>query len=289
MSPDLERSLGFAPRADVLLARGDGTQRLWIEFEISRADPVANHAKFATAHLFEPRPEGDAFVSMVSRHVARGRSNLAASAVYLMRAIGMSAFQTSLLPNLEPEVVHQLNQRPVEALVADPRIAVASEIDRALWVARTVGNVDAHRIHHAANLFEVMLNAKTWNEAVATREGARTWGRRTVTYFVHDPRAETFAPSKYCAFVPIDRTTGGHMPSVAMDMELYASLDESETRFDGNIARQHLLRRLSMVETPVSQLDDALRRSFTRWFDCVSEAITLHPRGPVVLRPPDWW
>lgn len=55
MSADLERQLGFAPRADVLLARTDGSQRIWIEFEISRADPVANHAKFAAAHLFEPR------------------------------------------------------------------------------------------------------------------------------------------------------------------------------------------------------------------------------------------
>lgn len=52
----LEKALGFAPRADVLLERQDGSRRLWIEFEISRADPVANHAKFATAHLFEPRP-----------------------------------------------------------------------------------------------------------------------------------------------------------------------------------------------------------------------------------------
>ena len=66
MSPGLERMLGFAPRADVLLSRADGSTRLWIEFEISRADPVANHAKFATAHLFEPRTSGDTFVSMVS-------------------------------------------------------------------------------------------------------------------------------------------------------------------------------------------------------------------------------
>jgi hypothetical protein len=33
-----------------------GSRRLWIEFEISRADPVANHAKFATAQLFQPLP-----------------------------------------------------------------------------------------------------------------------------------------------------------------------------------------------------------------------------------------
>ena len=37
---DLERILGYAPRADVLLERRDGSRRLWIEFEVSRADPV---------------------------------------------------------------------------------------------------------------------------------------------------------------------------------------------------------------------------------------------------------
>ena len=48
--------LGYAPRADVLLTRVDDNRRLWIEFEISRADPVANHAKFATRHRFGAPP-----------------------------------------------------------------------------------------------------------------------------------------------------------------------------------------------------------------------------------------
>lgn len=46
--PELECLLGFSPRADVLLLHEHSDRRLWIEFEISRADPVANHAKFAT-------------------------------------------------------------------------------------------------------------------------------------------------------------------------------------------------------------------------------------------------
>lgn len=44
MTAALERTLGFAPRADVLLTRDDGSGQWWIEFEVSRADPVANHA-----------------------------------------------------------------------------------------------------------------------------------------------------------------------------------------------------------------------------------------------------
>ena len=86
LSRDLAALLGYAPHADVLLERHDGTRRLWIEFEVSRADPVANHAKFATAHLFQPQLKTDSFVAMVSSHVARGRRNLAANTVSLMRA-----------------------------------------------------------------------------------------------------------------------------------------------------------------------------------------------------------
>src|SRR5262245_39790495 len=75
---ELQHVLGYNPRADVLLERNDGARRLWIEFEVSRADPVANHAKFATAHLFKTQLQSDSFVAMVSPHVDRGRRNLAA-------------------------------------------------------------------------------------------------------------------------------------------------------------------------------------------------------------------
>jgi hypothetical protein len=90
----LAELFGYAPKADVVLDRDDGRRRLWIEFEVSRADPVANHAKFATAHLFQPQRPADTFVSMVSWHVVRGRRNQAANTISLMRHIGMSAFQS---------------------------------------------------------------------------------------------------------------------------------------------------------------------------------------------------
>lgn len=51
LTAHFESSLGYSPRADVCLENEDTSRRLWIEFEISRADLVANHAKFATAHL----------------------------------------------------------------------------------------------------------------------------------------------------------------------------------------------------------------------------------------------
>src|SRR5436309_10664784 len=109
LPPALEQFLGYAARVDVLLEKQDNSKRLWIEFEVSRADPVANHAKFATAHLFKPWEEGDTFVAMVSPHVTRGRRNLAGNTIELMRSIGMNAFQTVLLPHLHPAEVKRLN------------------------------------------------------------------------------------------------------------------------------------------------------------------------------------
>ncbi len=46
-----EKLLGYAAHADVILASNDGQHRVWIVSEVSRVDPVANHAKIATAGL----------------------------------------------------------------------------------------------------------------------------------------------------------------------------------------------------------------------------------------------
>ena len=73
---ELNDLFGYSSRTDILLTKDDGSRRLWIEFEISRADPVANHAKFATAHLFSKQLQSDCFISMVSSHINRGRGNL---------------------------------------------------------------------------------------------------------------------------------------------------------------------------------------------------------------------
>src|SRR3954454_7471159 len=133
---DLEDLLGYAPRADVLLERVDGTRRLWIEFEISRADPAANHAKFATAHVLRPWGEIDAFVSMISADVVRGRRNLGAGMIHVMRQVGIDAFQTILLPNVTREEVKLLNHDRAALREAHPD--VSPEIERAIDVAEPI-------------------------------------------------------------------------------------------------------------------------------------------------------
>ncbi|MFN7877181.1 MAG: hypothetical protein ACK5PB_17815 [Pirellula sp.] len=95
-----QRALGYSAWADVLLTRDDGQKRLWIEFEVSRADPVANHAKFATSHLFQPQASTDTFIAMISSHVTRGRRNLAANTILLMRRVGMRVTTAEEAPHI---------------------------------------------------------------------------------------------------------------------------------------------------------------------------------------------
>lgn len=284
LSPACERELGFAPRADLLLARKDGSRRLWIEFEVSRADPVANHAKFAAAHLFEPQPKTDAFISMMSAHVARGRANLAATAVHLMRAVGMSAFQTVLLPSLEGSSIRAFNGQPFKALLAGRVIDAAPEIERAIAVSTPIARAhDGHSIHFAANVFEVMLNVRAWNAEIRRFDARQLWGRRTVTFFTYDPLSQAFAPSKFCAFVPIHLRETVVPSALTMNLATYATLGESETRFDGHIAQHHLTRSLGMRAVMITQAGSEMAKRFRAWHQGVASAVALHKRGPVLM------
>ena len=295
-----ERLLGYAPQADVLLASNDGLHRLWIEFEVSRADPVANHAKFATAHLFQPQRPTDTFVSMMSSHVARGRRNLAANTVLLMRRIGMKAFQTVLLPSVAPDEIKRLNTGDSGSSLLRT-LDVDAEIDRALSIARPCFDSPQHQIHFVGEPLDVACNIATWNREMETEAGRNLWGRRRVRYFAFDPSSGEFAPSKFCAFLNAQHGTTLDTEKLAlpMRMELYVSLDESEPRFDGNRAQLHLNRKLGMVavnldETPADESlmvaeDRRLSVSFHYWLARHKDAIQVDSKGPVILLPPVWY
>ncbi|HEX2988562.1 MAG TPA: hypothetical protein VHS06_10380 [Chloroflexota bacterium] len=291
LAPDLADLLGYAPRADVLLEQLDGTSRLWIEFEVSRADPVANHAKFATAPLFQPRSRGDAFISMVSPHVARGRRNLAANTIQVMRQIGMNAFQTVLFPHMSGLEVQRLNHLSRDSLTEE-RPEVEPEFERALAVSQPILTQDDCRLHFAGDITEVMLNLRQWNDEILTTRGAQQWGRRTVTYFVHNPVKRYFAPSKFCAYVPVplflDGITSRPGGIGAMTLGVYANLDRATKIFDGTRARTHLTKRLGLLEcTPMDHPEIAF--SFELWLSKHNDAITVSPSGPVFLVPPSWF
>lgn len=174
LTAELADLLGYRPQADLLLTHTDG-RRLWVEFEVSRADPVANHAKFATAHLFQPQPGTDAFVAMVSPHVDRGRRNLGATAITLLRRVGMAAYQTTLLPHLPPAEIKRLNHTPLaELLAAAP--PVADELARVFAVSAPVLTDSDGRIHFVGDVLEVLLNLRRSTATAPACTWPATWG-----------------------------------------------------------------------------------------------------------------
>ena len=286
LSSDLRRLLGYSPRVDVLLERKGGSQRVWVEFEISRADPVANHAKLATAHLFRPQGRGEVFLSMVSPHVTSGRRNLAANMIYVMRHLGMSAYQTVLLPTRSGSDVKRLNYLPLEALRAEA-IDVDSEVARALSVTLPVLETVEGNIHFATNVMEALLNVYRWNLDLMTDDGREMWGKRTVTYFVYNPRFRQFAPSKYCAYVPISQSVW-EPGAATMTVDTYALVERKNRIFDGTRAREHLTRGLAMNLMDEGE-QSRLEKQFEKWMARHQEVIGVHPSGPRFIVPPRWF
>ena len=289
LSSDFEQLLGYSPRADVCLEAANASRRIWIEFEISRADPVANHAKFATAHLFKPFETLDTFVSMVSSHVARGRRNLASNPVHLLRHVGISAFQTVLLPYIEPEEIKRLNHSSLDSLRSS-KLDVPTELNRVFQIVEPVIEDDGQRIHFTSELFDVIRNLHRWNSEITATDGAELWKRRTVTYFVFDPVSKLFAPSKFCAYsIPVRLSPiGTTSESGLMDMQTYCTLDETDRRFDGNRARTHLMTNLGMNLTAVDNSPE-IGLAFNSWLSERAALITVHPSGAKFLVPPTWY
>ncbi|NEX21798.1 hypothetical protein G3480_16020 [Thiorhodococcus mannitoliphagus] len=281
--------MGFAPRADVLFENAETNRRVWIEFEISRADPVANHMKFAVGHFFAPQLPGDSFVSMISDHVAVGRMNLGASAVMLMRRLGMQAFQIPLFPSMVGSLVKELNHLPQPELI-DRKLNVEPEIERALSIGEPVYADRSHRIFCVSNAFEVSLNVMEWNRSVASSDGAHLWGKRTVTFFVYDPRSQRFAPSKFCAFIPVSGMAESvdsdlNDQTLGMTMPYYCAIDANEPRFDGGVARRHFLNRLGYRLLQLGE-SPGLSTRFEGWLATQKDCIRIHPRRAHILIPP---
>ena len=290
VGPEASARLGFAPRVDVVLEQATTSRRVWIEFEVSRADPVANHAKFATARFLEREGrDSDAFVSMASRHIVPGRLALAAGTAMLMRSVGIAAFQVDLLPAFDGDSIKRLNARPI---TAGAQLDVPSEIDRALKVsdAEVVGA--EHRIHKADNAFAVAVSVRQWNADMRQPRMASLWGRRRVGYFVYDRISKLFAPSKFCAFVPtVGTVSTSKLPELmqgrpaGMTMTVYAMLGEDDPRFDGRIAWRHLQDALGYDVVALDNADPDLRSRFETWH--LQNAESVHVRGPAtILVPP---
>src|SRR5262249_16805044 len=132
----------------------------------------------------------------------RGRRNLATNMIYVMRAMGMRAFQTTLLPHLAGAEVKRLNSIGYEALRIET-IPNAPEIERAIVISKPVSTLHDQNVHLAGEPIQVLLNLRRWNDEIADGDNSALWGRRTVKYFVFDGHSGEFAPSKFCAYVPV--------------------------------------------------------------------------------------
>jgi hypothetical protein len=276
----VERRVGFQARADLVLENPAGG-RVVVELEISRADPVTNQVQFWLARELGELRESDVLVSMFSPHVARGRRNLSALFIRRVRELGVTAFQVSLLPELSPARIKELNHSSVESLKRT-RLPARQEIERILSVVEPRGERE-HRIHFSGDVTDVMANLWTWNDEMFVRRD-QTWRRRKIQFFVFDPVCRVFAPSKFCAFIPAPRALGASAPAT-MTLDVYESLGEQDPRFDGHRARKHLTRRLAFREVP---LEGAVEEWFWEWHRAFGDWVGL--RRPLrVLLPPDWY
>jgi hypothetical protein len=222
---------------------------------------------------------------MISPHVDPGRRNLAANTISLMRRVGMMAFQTVLLPQLAGPTIKRLNHLDARGLASES-LPIRDEVERVLAVTQPVLATPDRRIHLAGDVLEVLLNLRQWHTDLATAAGQAAWGRRTITYFVVDQRSWRFAPAKFCAYVAVPLP--GAPARAEMTTALYVTLDGTDGRFDGHIARLHLTRRLAFVERPALHAPE-LAAPFARWINVHQERITVHRDGPVFLLPPPWW
>lgn len=175
----------------------------------------------------------------------------------------MSAFKTLLFPTLVPAEIKRLNHLSSIKL-STHSIDIASELTRALAIANPLSSTDGYQLQYAGDLIEVFCNTQRFNDELSTTQGQSLWGKRTIKYFVYDAQSGLFAPSKFCAYInaipTIAPTFSAHQQ--LMSMSLYTSLDESEPKFDGNLAQTHLRRQLNMrLTTP--QESPASAEAFT--------------------------
>lgn len=272
LDADLGGLLGYVPKADLVFEHPGRQERLWVELEISRADPAANHVKFGSAHLLRPVRPADAFVSLVSNDVARGRANLAAHSIHILRELGIRAFQMPLFPHLSGTDIKALNQgRNLSCGTPVPDFGEIYDLTRPVGAA-------ASGVYYATNALEVFLNANRWNEEIRTAKGRKQWGghRARARYLVYDPHSGRFAPSKFCAYTRIPaaaamegRGGGGSL----MSIEAYSGIDQDLAIFDGQKAWRSLVA-LGFSKYHQREIPDRCRNHLDRWLADVSPAIT---------------
>ena len=191
---------------------------------------------------------------------------------------------SSRLNGVEVQRFNQMDKDELRRIGPD----VQPEIERVFAVTTPQADAGDHHIYLAGEVVDALLNARAWNREVATPVGRGLWGRRRVQYFVAVPIQPSSHLVNSSPFLPIrrEKPSSGSSDTSRMTLQLYVQLDESEPRFDGNVAQRHLTRRLGMVaRTPAE--DPQTTALFQQWLTTVADLITVPARGPVFLLPPD--
>lgn len=120
--------IGYSPAADLLVEYpwDKGDVRIWMELEVSRADPVANPAKFLVAFSERSPLPGEVFVFAISQAIQKGRAALCRRFVEMMHARGFPVRTEEYLPSATEHLIARLNVRAREefehALAREPEI-----------------------------------------------------------------------------------------------------------------------------------------------------------------------
>lgn len=254
---DLATRLGFNPRCDLLLHHRRSDRRLWIEFEISRADPAANLMKFAVGHLHQPLGPGDTFVSMCSNHIAAGRRALVIGATSVLRRLSINAIHLDLLPDCDGPTIKQLNHAsPAE--VVTRQLPIAGELRRILDCSTTQSAGIHGELRLAPTCHLATETIRNWARDIVTEAGRTAWGNhRRCRYWALDPASGSIAPCKIAAYA-IDHP--GQWTLQALDIATYCQIEYEHPIFDGNRAWRHLHLGLGFHEG-----DDGHRQQAADW------------------------
>ena len=82
--------------------------------------------------------------------------------------------------------------------------------------------------------------------------------------------------------------TLGVMSGVEMTVELYVTLDGTDSRFDGRRAQNHLTQSLAMIPRRTNEAPE-IATIFNQWLNRRSASVTVHPNDAVFLLPPLWY
>ncbi len=210
--------------------------------------------------------------------------------IHVMRQVGIDAFQTLLLPDLHRDRIKALNH-DAQAL-QEARPDILPEIERVLAVAEPVAVSIEGRLHFAADVFDVLLNLRRWNDEADDPARAEIWRRRVVRYVVVDPTTGLCAPAKFAAYVLLpSRDTNTPTPSridSRLTFERYLKLDQAEPLFDGHRAWTYLTQRLGFTNRPYGEVPIETA-AFDTWYASKGRLLQIErPHVRLLVPPPSF-